>query len=97
MTELLDRFIPRWDMRARHEVTIQAPAGLVLEVARNFDMQSIPAVRAIFRLRAWMMGSTADAARRPAGMVAETVAMGWGCLAEEPDRCHVAGAACQPW
>jgi hypothetical protein len=47
----LDRFIPRPDVRERHETVVQAPAALVMDAARNFDLQSIPTVRAIFRLR----------------------------------------------
>jgi hypothetical protein len=97
MASLLDRYIPLPDVRERHEITIHAPPGLVLDVARDFDMQSIALVRAIIRLRAWVLRAPAAPARRPAGLVAETLAMGWGRLAEVPDRCFVAGAACRPW
>jgi hypothetical protein len=56
VSAILDRFIPHPDVRERHEITIKAPAGFVLDVARNFDMQSIPMVRAIFWLRAKVLG-----------------------------------------
>jgi hypothetical protein len=69
----------------------------VLEVARNFDMQSIPMVRAIFWLRAKVLRARPAAARRPTGLVAEMLGLGWGRLAEEPGHFFVAGAACQPW
>jgi hypothetical protein len=97
MSAELDRFIPCPDERKRHEITIRAPAGLVLDVARNFDMQSILMVRALFWLRAKMLGARVPAARRPTGLVADMLALGWGCLADEPDHFFVAGAACQPW
>jgi hypothetical protein len=97
MSDLLDRFMPVFDVRERHEVTVAAPAALVFEVARGFSMQSVPLVRAIFRLRALVMGSRQPAAWQPAGMVAETQAMGWGALGEERGRWYVAGAVCQPW
>jgi hypothetical protein len=96
-TALLDRFVPRPDKGERHEITIHAPAEFVMDVARNFDMQSIPMVRAIFWLRAKMLRAGMPAARPPAGLVPEMLALGWGCLAEEPGSFFVAGAACQPW
>lgn len=94
---LLDRYITQPDAGGRHEITIHAPANVVLEVARGFDMESIALVRAIIRLRAWVLGARASPARRRGGLVAETLAMGWGRLAEVPDRYYIAGAACQPW
>jgi hypothetical protein len=97
MSGVLDRFIPRPDARRRHEITIHAPASVVLEVAREFDMQSIGLVRAIIRLRGVMLGARTPARRQPAGLLSEMLGMGWGRLAEEPDRFFVAGAACQPW
>jgi hypothetical protein len=93
---LLDRFIPHPDIRERHQITIRAPAGFVLQLARDFDMQSIPLVRAIFGLRARLLGAKV-VPRRPAGLVAEMLGLGWGRLAEQPERFFVAGAVCQPW
>jgi len=93
----LDRFIPQPDVRERFETTVRAPAALVMEVATEFDMQSIPAVKAIIRLREALLGATADRPRRPQGILAETKALGWGVLQEEPGRLVVCGARCQPW
>jgi hypothetical protein len=97
MAAFLDPFIPRPDVRERHEITIHAPAGLVFEVARSFDMQSIPIVRAIFWLRAKVLGARTAPARESSEFITEMLSMGWVCLAEEPGRFFVAGAACQPW
>jgi hypothetical protein len=97
MSDLLDRFIPSPDARERHGITVAAPAGLVLEVARDFSLRSIPMVRAIFWLRARVMGAEGSADWPSTGIVAETSAMGWGTLAEERGRSYVAGAVCQPW
>lgn len=93
---LIDRFIPRYDVRERHETSVRAPAAVVLDVARNFNMESIPLVRAIFRLRAKMMGTRVPGAA-PQGLVAETTRLGWGVLYDEPERIFIAGSACQPW
>jgi hypothetical protein len=93
----IERFVPRPDVRERHEITIRAPAALVYEVAHGFDMQSIRAVRGIIWLRGKILGARRGEERVPRGLVAETLAMGWGRLAEEPGRYYVAGAVCRPW
>jgi hypothetical protein len=94
--KLLDRFIPHPDVRERHEITIRAPAGFVLHWACNLDIQSIPLVHGIFWLRAKLLRAKV-VPRRPAGLVAEMLGLGWGRLAEQPERFFVAGAVCQPW
>lgn len=96
MSSVLDPFIPAPELRERFAITVRAPAERVMEVAREFDMQSPPVVRAIFALRGWLTGA-APAARRPQGLVAETRSLGWGVLREEPGRLYVSGAICQPW
>jgi hypothetical protein len=97
MTLPLDRFIPRPDISDRHQITIHAPAAMVMDVARQFDLQSIPLVRAIFWLRTKLMRATGPATWGRAGLVAETLGIGWGVLVDEPDRLFIAGALCQPW
>ncbi len=92
----LDAFIPHPDVRERHAATVRASAEFVFDVARQFDMQSIPAVRAIFWLRGPFMGAK-PRPRQPKGLIDETRELGWGCLADEPGRLFVAGAVCQPW
>lgn len=93
---MLDPFIPRPDVRERHEITINAPARLVMEAARDLDIQSVATVRVIFWLRAKALGAR-KVTRRPQGLIADMLAMGWERLAEEPGRFFIAGAACQPW
>ncbi len=94
---LLDHFLASPDVRERFEVTIRAPAEIVIEVATHFDMQSLPAVRAIIWMRGWLMGASTSKPRKPQGILEETRAMGWGLLAEQPGRYVVCGATCQPW
>lgn len=60
---LLDRFIPQPDLRKRFEITIRAPARLVMAAAVDVDMQSPPLAKAVFRLREKLMGAS-PAARR---------------------------------
>jgi hypothetical protein len=92
----LDRFMPRPDVRERHEGLINAPATLVFDVAMQLDPQAIPLVRAIFWLRGKFMGATA-VARKPQGLVAETMSLGWGVLSHRQGRELVMGAVARPW
>jgi len=96
-TAPLERFIPHPDVRERFETTIRAPAGMVMDVAGEFDMQSLPAVKLIFRLRERLTRATRVVPRKPQGILEETRALGWGLLAEQPGRFIVCGATCQPW
>lgn len=92
----LDRFIPRPDVRERHEGLIKAPATTVLDVAMHFDLQGIPIIRAIFWLRGRLMGA-APTTRTPQGLVAEAMSLGWGVLAHREGRELVMGAVTRPW
>lgn len=93
----LDRFIPSPDVRERFETMIRAPAATVMDVAKNFDLQSVPAVNVIFRLREALLGAKGHPPRKPQGIVEETTSLGWGMLEERPGRFLVCGARCQPW
>jgi hypothetical protein len=93
----LERFIPHPDVRERFETTIRAPAGLVMEVAGQFDMQSLPAVRFIFWLRERLTRAARSAPRKSQGILDETKALGWGVLAAQPGQFIACGATCQPW
>jgi hypothetical protein len=93
---VLDPFIPVPDVRERHALAVHAPADFVADVARHFDMASLPLVRSAFWLRGRLMRARGLAARRPMD-VASLLRMGWGLLAEEPGRFFAAGAVCQPW
>jgi hypothetical protein len=94
--ERLDRFLPEAEVRERHSIAIQAPARLVFETARRFDLRSIRAVAAVLRLRAWFLGSQKSAGPRM-GLVEETRRLGWGVLEDQDGRYYCAGAVCQPW
>jgi hypothetical protein len=94
---LLDRFVPQPDVRGRHETTIHAPAELVMDVARNFEIESLFVVRTLFCLRAALLGAATQQSQPRRGLVAQMLSIGWQCLAEDPARFFVAGAACRPW
>ncbi len=93
----LDAFLPDPDVAERFEVTVRAPADLVMDVATHFDMQSLKLVKAIFWLREKFMRTSGTKPRKPQGILDETKSLGWGLLAEQPGRLVVCGASCQPW
>jgi hypothetical protein len=76
---------------------VRAPAQLVYDVAREFDLGSLPLVRVIFWLREKFMGARAVERAQPKGLYGQMQSIGWGILVEEPGRLLIAGSACQPW
>ncbi len=95
---LLDRFMPEYEVRERHEIRVTAPAPVTLAAARGLDLQRSPLVRAIFGIRtlpSLLRGEREQ--ERPRAFLAETVSIGWGIQAEVPDRAIVMGAVAQPW
>ena len=91
-------FIPHPYVRDHHEIVIAAPCDLVFFDATRLNLQALPVVRAIFRIRAWFMRDTLEPpAARPLGLVAETMVLGWALLAHTPCRTIVMGAAARPW
>lgn len=93
----LDRFLPDADIRERFELIVDAPAAVVMAAAKAMTLDGLPAVRGIFRLRAMLMGAEVGAPRPTRGLVADSLAMGWGLLDEQPERLVVVGSRCQPW
>jgi hypothetical protein len=94
--ELLDRFIPEYDIVERHSISIAAPAETVLTAAKEQDLLRLPLVDAIFRARELVLGA-APGPQVPRGLLAATQSLGWGVLAERPDREIVVGAVTRPW
>ena len=94
---LLDRFMPVYDIVERHDIRVAAPADVTLSAACEIDMQRSPIIRAIFRAREVILRSDPDTTARPRGLLAWSKSLGWGVLAETPDREIVMGAVTQPW
>jgi len=94
---LLDRFMPSYDVAERHHVRIAAPSALTLAAAREVDLQGSPLVRAIIKAREVILGATPDDRPRLRGLLAEVQSLGWGVLAEVPQREVVVGAVTKPW
>ena len=94
---LLDRFMPVYDVVERHHIDVHAPAPVMLDAARSMPLSSLSIVRAIFKARELILGAVPDTHERPTGLIAEVLSLGWGVLAELPDREIVLGAVTKPW
>jgi len=95
--QLLDRFVPDYDIVERHHIRVDAPAAVTLRAAREQDLLRLPLVRTIFRTRELVLRSSPDDRPQPRGLLAATRALGWGVLAEIPGREVVVGAVTRPW
>jgi hypothetical protein len=97
--ELLDRFLPRPDVDEYHHILVHAPAPLTYQVAKDMDLMSSFLVRSLFWLRAvpTLLRGKPFRPDGPRGLVAETLGIGRGLLAEDPGRQIVIGAYTQPW
>ena len=93
---VLDRFMPWSEVVERHQTEVAAPASVTFAAAREMDLNRSAAVRAIFRGRELLLGSARGGART-GSFVDQTLALGWGVLAEEPGYQIVVGAVTQPW
>jgi hypothetical protein len=93
----LDRFMPTYEVREYHETRVAAPVQITFEAACAMDLTRSRLVRGIFRARELAMRAAHDRERQPRPLLEEVQALGWGVLAEEPDREIVLGAVTQPW
>ena len=94
---LLDRFMPVYDVVERHRIFVAAPAATVLAAAKDQDLMQSPLTRAIFRTREVVLRASPDDKPRPRGLLGTMRSLGWGVLAEQPEREIVVGAVTQPW
>lgn len=94
---LLDQFMPVYEVAERHHVHVAAPAEITFEAACEQDLMGLPIVRAIFKTREIVLGAEPDTTAHPRGLLGFTKSIGWGTLAEVPDREVVMGAVTQPW
>jgi hypothetical protein len=97
--ELLDRFLPNPEVDEYHQIKVRAPAAITLAAAKETDLQASPIANAIFWLRAipTLLRGEPFRPQGSRGIVEQTLGLGWGVLAEEPDREIVIGAYTQPW
>jgi hypothetical protein len=95
--ELLDRFMPDYDVVERHHVRIDAPAEATLAAAKNMDLMRPALARAIFKARELVLGAKPDERAGPRGLLDATRSLGWVVLEEVPGREVIVGAVTKPW
>jgi hypothetical protein len=95
--ELLDRFMPNYEVVERHHIHVSAPADAVLDAAREQNLFRSPAARAIFKAREIVLRATPDDRPQPHGLLAVVQSLGWGVLADVPGREIVVGGVTRPW
>lgn len=94
---LVDRFMPKYEVREVHQTRVAAPAEVTFGVAHDLDLQRSTIVRAIFTGRELLLGGERSKRDHAPGFLAEVLALGWRVLAVEPGRELVIGAVTQPW
>jgi hypothetical protein len=93
--ELLDRFMPRFDVREHHQATIRAPAEVTYASAREVDWRRAPLARGLVTARQRLMGGRDAPATHAASFLDEVQALGWRVLAEVTGRELDMGAVTQ--
>jgi hypothetical protein len=95
--DLLDRFMPAYEVAERHQIRVSAPAAITLAAAQDNDLARSPMIRAIFKARETILGAAADNRPQPRGLLRQVQALGWVVLVEAPGREIVVGAVTKPW
>jgi hypothetical protein len=94
---ILDRFMPEYEVRERHEIRVAAPVADTYAAARALDIHRSRLVRAIFRGRELLMHSEHTNSHASKPLVDETLGLGWGMLTEVAGREIVMGSVTRPW
>jgi hypothetical protein len=97
VVRLVDRFLPAPDVRTVHSIRIRASPERVMHETEQFDLESLGVVRALFRIRGWMLRARPLPSHVARGLVDRLSSIGWGTLAHEPGRQRVFGAVTRPW
>ncbi len=95
--DLLDAFMPEYEIAERHNISVDAPADITFSTACAMDLQDSGLIRAIFKTRELLLLGKTRESRLPRGLLSQTKALGWAVLAETPGREIVMGSVTQPW
>jgi hypothetical protein len=95
--ELLDHFMPEFDVSIGHQLRVEAPAERTFAAASALDLRKSRLIRAIFRGRELLMRSKPVKEEAPATLFAWAESLGWRLLGEVPGCEVVFGAVTKPW
>lgn len=87
---LIDKFLPRWDVRERHAVEINAPAEEIYRAAHGLDFRRARLTNFLMRLRGYS-GAATDFSRD------ELLKTGFVFLGETPNEEFLLGATGKFW
>src|SRR5687767_105561 len=79
--DLLDQYMPSYDVVDRHHVQVSAPSRITLAAARDMDLLRMPVVRVIFKGRELLLRAKPESTEPPRGIVAAVLSLGWVVLA----------------
>jgi len=94
---LLDRFMPTYEVSVSHQAHVAAPPDITLAAAKDHDLFGSAITRGVVRMRELVLGVRPDDRVRPRTLLALMLSLGWGVLAEVPERELVFGSITQPW
>lgn len=98
--ELLDRYLPDFDVRDRHEGVVEAGRERAYAALRGLDLERSRVVRCLFFVRTLperIAGRGRERGGRPRSFLDSALEQGWRILEEEPGRQLVMGAVTRPW
>ena len=89
--------MPACEAADSHAVRVFAPSEIVFEAASNLDLLESRVVRGIFKLREMILGENGHEEDHGGDLLTQAKKLGWGVLAEIPDREVIVGAVTRPW
>ena len=93
--QILDEFMPEYEIVERHSIRVNAPPEVTLKAACGLELQQSGIIRAIFRMRELVLRG--EHHTMPRSLLDMLLAAGWGVLLEVPGRAVALGAVTQPW
>ena len=96
----LDDFLPKYDFKEAHSITIHAPADHVYRAIKNVTPVDMPLVRTLFAMRSWPAVLTRKIGAPLKGsrpLLEQMLDTSFVMLKEEPERELVLGTVGQFW
>jgi len=98
---LIDKYLPRYDVFARHSAHVNAGAAVAYEKLRAIDLNRSRGIRWLFALRSlpsrFGRRRSGPGSPRYGTFLESALAQGWTLLEEVQDRELVMGTVTQPW
>lgn len=97
---LLDKYLPFFEARERHEVLVRAEPARAYAAVRSLDLERSMLVRALFRIRTLperIRSRQRISPREPRPFLDTALSIGWRILEEASGEEIVVGAVTRPW